>query len=98
MWFQLTWQWNIFFDCLGFYLSADLIDSCMEQMKHISAQLNLDSLRPGKAALKKQVTVGPGCPGWMEWHRDHHSSVLCLLITPPLGGNGYPIWKKGVVR
>ncbi|XP_047684263.1 rotatin isoform X1 [Prionailurus viverrinus] len=35
-------------------LKADLIDSCMEQMKHISAQLNLDSLRPGKAALKKQ--------------------------------------------
>ncbi|XP_027433326.2 rotatin isoform X4 [Zalophus californianus] len=35
-------------------LKADLIDSCMEQMKHINAQLNLDSLRPGKAALKKQ--------------------------------------------
>ncbi|XP_045646211.1 rotatin isoform X2 [Ursus americanus] len=35
-------------------LKADLIESCMEQMKHIHAQLNLDSLRPGKAALKKQ--------------------------------------------
>lgn len=35
-------------------LKADLIDSCMEQMKHINAQLNLDSLRPGKATLKKQ--------------------------------------------
>lgn len=45
------------FDYFGFYLSADLIDSCMEQMKHINAQLNLDSLRPGKATLKKQVTV-----------------------------------------
>ncbi|XP_049755865.1 rotatin isoform X1 [Elephas maximus indicus] len=37
-----------------FCLSADLIDNCIEQMKHIHAQLNLDSLRPGKAALKKK--------------------------------------------
>ncbi|XP_023563198.1 rotatin isoform X2 [Octodon degus] len=35
-------------------LKADLIDSCMEQMKYINAQLNLDSLRPGKAVLKKK--------------------------------------------
>ncbi|EHB11609.1 Rotatin, partial [Heterocephalus glaber] len=35
-------------------LKADLIDNCMEQMKYIHAQLNLDSLRPGKAALKKK--------------------------------------------
>nr|XP_027791155.1 rotatin [Marmota flaviventris] len=35
-------------------LKADLIDNCMEQMKHINAQLNLDSLRPGKAVLKKK--------------------------------------------
>ncbi|XP_006837615.1 PREDICTED: rotatin [Chrysochloris asiatica] len=35
-------------------LKAGLIDSCMEQMKHIYAQLNLQSLRPGKAALKKK--------------------------------------------
>ncbi|KAM4841045.1 rotatin [Thomomys bottae] len=35
-------------------LKADLIDSCMEQMKHINAQLSLDSLRPGKAVLKKK--------------------------------------------
>ncbi|XP_042549459.1 rotatin isoform X1 [Dipodomys spectabilis] len=35
-------------------LKADLIDSCMEQMKHINAQLSLDSLRPGKAILKKK--------------------------------------------
>uniref|UniRef100_A0A2K5DUT7 Rotatin n=1 Tax=Aotus nancymaae TaxID=37293 RepID=A0A2K5DUT7_AOTNA len=35
-------------------LEANLIDNCMEQMKHINAQLNLDSLRPGKAALKKK--------------------------------------------
>ncbi|XP_077666613.1 rotatin isoform X4 [Eretmochelys imbricata] len=33
---------------------ADLIDSCMEQMKHIHAQLNLESLRPGKTAQKKK--------------------------------------------
>uniref|UniRef100_A0A8C3SPF1 Rotatin n=1 Tax=Chelydra serpentina TaxID=8475 RepID=A0A8C3SPF1_CHESE len=38
----------------GFCLSADLIDSCMEQMKHIHAQLNLESLRPGKTAQKKK--------------------------------------------
>ncbi|KAM6167804.1 rotatin isoform 2-T2 [Erethizon dorsatum] len=35
-------------------LKADLIDNCMEQMKYINAQLNLDSLRPGKVALKKK--------------------------------------------
>ncbi|XP_059562335.1 rotatin isoform X1 [Myotis daubentonii] len=35
-------------------LKADLIDNCIEQMKHVSAQLSLDSLRPGKAALKKK--------------------------------------------
>uniref|UniRef100_A0A8C8RCN7 Rotatin n=1 Tax=Pelusios castaneus TaxID=367368 RepID=A0A8C8RCN7_9SAUR len=38
----------------GFCLSADLIDSCMEQMKHIHAQLNLESLRPGKTTQKKK--------------------------------------------
>uniref|UniRef100_A0A8C6RDZ2 Rotatin n=1 Tax=Nannospalax galili TaxID=1026970 RepID=A0A8C6RDZ2_NANGA len=35
-------------------LKADLIESCVEQMKHINAQLNLDSLRPGKAVLKNK--------------------------------------------
>ncbi|CAN8184159.1 unnamed protein product [Coccothraustes coccothraustes] len=35
-------------------LEADLIDSCMENMKHIHAQLNLDSLKPGKAQRKKE--------------------------------------------
>ncbi|XP_057556109.1 rotatin isoform X3 [Hippopotamus amphibius kiboko] len=35
-------------------LKAHLIDSCVEQLKHIHAQLNLDSLRPGRAALKKK--------------------------------------------
>ncbi|XP_052011428.1 rotatin [Apodemus sylvaticus] len=35
-------------------LRSDLIENCMEQMKHINAQLNLDLLRPGKAALKKK--------------------------------------------
>ncbi|NXH11220.1 RTTN protein, partial [Bucco capensis] len=35
-------------------LEVDLIDSCMENMKHIHAQLNLDSLKPGKAQKKKE--------------------------------------------
>uniref|UniRef100_A0A8C5JLD9 Rotatin n=1 Tax=Junco hyemalis TaxID=40217 RepID=A0A8C5JLD9_JUNHY len=35
-------------------LEADLIDSCIENMKHIHAQLNLDSLKPGKAQRKKE--------------------------------------------
>ncbi|XP_014726396.1 PREDICTED: rotatin isoform X3 [Sturnus vulgaris] len=35
-------------------LEADLIDSCIEDMKHIHAQLNLDSLKPGKAQRKKE--------------------------------------------
>ncbi|ERE84326.1 rotatin [Cricetulus griseus] len=35
-------------------LRADLIENCMERMKHITAQLNLDVLRPGKATLKKK--------------------------------------------
>ncbi|NXB38950.1 RTTN protein, partial [Eulacestoma nigropectus] len=35
-------------------LEAGLIDSCIENMKHIHAQLNLDSLKPGKAQRKKE--------------------------------------------
>uniref|UniRef100_A0A7M4EGZ4 Rotatin n=1 Tax=Crocodylus porosus TaxID=8502 RepID=A0A7M4EGZ4_CROPO len=38
----------------GFCLSANLIDSCIKQMKRIHAQLNLDSLRPGKPTQKKK--------------------------------------------
>uniref|UniRef100_A0A803W180 Rotatin n=1 Tax=Ficedula albicollis TaxID=59894 RepID=A0A803W180_FICAL len=34
--------------------ASDLIDSCIEDMKHIHAQLNLDSLKPGKAQRKKE--------------------------------------------
>ncbi|KAG8521177.1 Rotatin, partial [Galemys pyrenaicus] len=35
-------------------LQASLIDNCLAQMKHISAQLSLDNLRPGRAALKRK--------------------------------------------
>ncbi|XP_074753873.1 rotatin isoform X1 [Athene noctua] len=35
-------------------LEVDLIDSQIENMKHIHAQLNLDSLKPGKAQKKKE--------------------------------------------
>ncbi|XP_032943684.1 rotatin [Rhinolophus ferrumequinum] len=35
-------------------LEAALIDSCMERMKHVNAQLSLDTLRPGKAVLRKK--------------------------------------------
>ncbi|KAM9677128.1 rotatin isoform 1-T1 [Dama dama] len=35
-------------------LKAHLVDSCVEQMKHIHAQLNLSALKPGRAALKKK--------------------------------------------
>ncbi|KFO97371.1 Rotatin, partial [Calypte anna] len=35
-------------------LEVDLIDSCIEDMKHIYAQLNLDFLKPGKAQKKKE--------------------------------------------
>ncbi|KAM6087056.1 rotatin [Chlamydotis macqueenii] len=35
-------------------LEVDLIDDCIENMKHIHAQLNLDSLKPGKAQKKKE--------------------------------------------
>ncbi|XP_010188012.1 PREDICTED: rotatin-like, partial [Mesitornis unicolor] len=35
-------------------LEVDLIDSCIENMKHIHAQLNLDSLKSGKAHKKKE--------------------------------------------
>uniref|UniRef100_A0A8C3BHD2 Rotatin n=1 Tax=Cairina moschata TaxID=8855 RepID=A0A8C3BHD2_CAIMO len=38
-------------------LEVDLIDSCIEQMKHIHAQLNLDSLKPGKAQRKKEDSL-----------------------------------------
>uniref|UniRef100_A0A8C3R2T8 Rotatin n=1 Tax=Cyanoderma ruficeps TaxID=181631 RepID=A0A8C3R2T8_9PASS len=35
-------------------LEADLTDSCIENMKHIHAQLNLDSLKPWKGQKKKE--------------------------------------------
>eukprot|EP00079_Xenopus_tropicalis_P012567 XP_002939666.2 PREDICTED: rotatin [Xenopus tropicalis] len=35
-------------------LDAHLVDGCIQEIKHIHAQLNLDSLRPGKAAHKKK--------------------------------------------
>ncbi|XP_064299167.1 rotatin isoform X2 [Phalacrocorax carbo] len=35
-------------------LEVGLLDSCIEDMKHIHAQLNLDSLKPGKAQKKKE--------------------------------------------
>ncbi|NWS60195.1 RTTN protein, partial [Chunga burmeisteri] len=35
-------------------LEVDLIDNCTENMKHIHAQLNLDSLKPGKSQKKKE--------------------------------------------
>ncbi|XP_027738679.1 rotatin isoform X2 [Empidonax traillii] len=38
-------------------LEAGLIDSCIENMKHIHAQLNLDSLKPGKAQRKKEENL-----------------------------------------
>ncbi|KFV73010.1 Rotatin, partial [Struthio camelus australis] len=38
-------------------LEADLIDSCIEQMKHIHAQINLDSLKPGKTQKKKEDSL-----------------------------------------
>lgn len=47
---------NEFLNINDFCLPVDLIGSCIEQMKHIHAQLNVDSLKPGKAQ-KKKVTV-----------------------------------------
>uniref|UniRef100_A0A8B9ZM08 Rotatin n=1 Tax=Anas zonorhyncha TaxID=75864 RepID=A0A8B9ZM08_9AVES len=38
-------------------LEVDLIDNCIEQMKHIHVQLNLDSLKPGKAQRKKEDSL-----------------------------------------
>ncbi|XP_061450623.1 rotatin isoform X2 [Rhineura floridana] len=35
-------------------LEANLIETCLEHMKRIHAQLNLDSLRPGKAVQRKK--------------------------------------------
>ncbi|NXA33543.1 RTTN protein, partial [Eudromia elegans] len=35
-------------------LEADLIDNCVEQMKHIHAQMNLNSLKPVKTQKKKE--------------------------------------------
>ncbi|XP_006892807.1 PREDICTED: rotatin [Elephantulus edwardii] len=35
-------------------LEAGLVDSCVDQMKNVCAQLNLDSLRPGRAALRRK--------------------------------------------
>ncbi|NXK48365.1 RTTN protein, partial [Chauna torquata] len=38
-------------------LEVDLINSCIEQMKHIHSQLNLGSLKPGKAQKKKEDSL-----------------------------------------
>uniref|UniRef100_A0A8C4J2I0 Rotatin n=1 Tax=Dromaius novaehollandiae TaxID=8790 RepID=A0A8C4J2I0_DRONO len=38
-------------------LEADLIGNCVEQMKHIHAQMNLDSLKPGKTQKKKEDSL-----------------------------------------
>ncbi|KAM3929425.1 rotatin [Leptodactylus fuscus] len=38
----------------GYSLQAHLIDTCIEKMKHIHAQLTLESLRPGKSSQKKK--------------------------------------------
>ncbi|XP_015710680.1 rotatin isoform X1 [Coturnix japonica] len=38
-------------------LEVDLIGSCIEQIKHIHAQLNLDSLKPGKTQKKKEDSL-----------------------------------------
>ncbi|XP_069709364.1 rotatin isoform X1 [Phaenicophaeus curvirostris] len=38
-------------------LEVGLIDSCIEDMKHIHTQLNLDSLKPGKAQKKKEENL-----------------------------------------
>ncbi|KAM6283410.1 rotatin isoform 2-T2 [Porphyrio hochstetteri] len=38
-------------------LEGGLIDSCVENMKHILAQLNLDSLKPGKTQKKKDNLI-----------------------------------------
>nr|KAF6472387.1 rotatin [Molossus molossus] len=35
-------------------LEAHLVDSCMEQVKNVVARLSLDSLRPGRAALRRK--------------------------------------------
>ncbi|XP_045706221.1 rotatin isoform X2 [Phyllostomus hastatus] len=35
-------------------LKADLVGSCVAQMKHVHAQLSLDSLRPGRAVLRRK--------------------------------------------
>uniref|UniRef100_A0A8D2Q8C8 Rotatin n=1 Tax=Varanus komodoensis TaxID=61221 RepID=A0A8D2Q8C8_VARKO len=43
---------SVSFDSL--LIAANLIETCLEQMKHIHAQLNLDSLRPGKAFQRKK--------------------------------------------
>ncbi|XP_040288228.1 rotatin [Bufo bufo] len=38
----------------AYSLQAHLIDTCTEKMKHIHAQLTLESLRPGKSSQKKK--------------------------------------------
>lgn len=46
----------------GFCLAADLMGSCVAQMKRAHAQLSLDALRPARAALRRKV-AGSGTPG-----------------------------------
>ncbi|XP_045152011.1 rotatin [Echinops telfairi] len=76
-------------------VTADLVDTCVEQMKHIGAQLNLDSLRPAKAALRKKVTesdlVGGGGHFYVSrpdlgstcWYRAQGMWSRCPPLPPP---------------
>lgn len=71
------------FASLGFCLAANLIDSCIVQMKHIHAQLSLDTLRPGRAALRKKV-ADSGTLGRMH---SHGRDPLARVLMPRNGTN-----------
>ncbi|NWX99551.1 RTTN protein, partial [Nothoprocta ornata] len=51
-------------------LEADLIDNCIEQMKRIHAQMNLDSLKPGKTQRKKEDGLIKQLQGAMQLLRN----------------------------
>ncbi|KAF4801319.1 hypothetical protein TURU_036040 [Turdus rufiventris] len=86
-------------------LEADLIDSCIENMKHIHAQLNLDSLKPGKAQRKKMAALKahlvPVLHSLWPWFLADDSSMeialhlLCVYTANYPAGCASLCWASG---
>ncbi|KAJ7427891.1 hypothetical protein WISP_03146 [Willisornis vidua] len=86
-------------------LEVDLIDSCIENMKRVHAQLNLDSLKPGKAQRKKMAALKahlvPVLHSLWPWFLADDSSMqialhlLCVYTANYPAGCASVCWASG---